>query len=157
MTQEKLIEAARSWLGTPYHHRGRIKGVAVDCAQVVIASFAEAGLINDFDPGHYTSDWHLHRDEDHYLAFVSEHLVLLDDDIRSVDARLRDDDAYALPAGAVIVFRVGRTYSHGGIITQWPRMIHAYLPAEMVEEVDLRNTPMSERPAKVFVYEGFNQ
>lgn len=35
-TKADIIAEARSWLGTPYRHQGRLKGVAVDCAGVII-------------------------------------------------------------------------------------------------------------------------
>ena len=31
-----VVAEAIAWLGTPYHHRARIKGVGVDCAQLAL-------------------------------------------------------------------------------------------------------------------------
>lgn len=150
------MTAVRGWLGTPYHHAARVKGAGVDCGQLVIAALSESGVFPEYDPGHYTCDWHLHRDEDRYLAEVEKWLIRRSDDTElSVDARLLDNSAYELPAGEVIIFRVGRTYSHGGIVTKWPFFIHSYMPSGMVEEVDIRNTPMSVRPARVYTFEGY--
>lgn len=152
----RVVAAARSWLGTPYHHRARVKGAGVDCGQLVIASFYEAGLIEDLDPGYYTCDWHLHRNEDRYLAAVESRLVRVCDDTEfSVDDRYKADPNFRVSPGDVLVFRVGRTFSHGGLITEWPKFIHSYLPAGMVEEVEIKNTPMSARPARVYTFEGF--
>jgi len=36
VTAVQLIAEARSWIGTPYHHQARLKGVGVDCAGVPI-------------------------------------------------------------------------------------------------------------------------
>lgn len=150
--------AAKNWLGTPYHHGARVKGSGVDCGQLVIAALVESGVIADYDPGHYTCDWHLHRDEDRYIAEVEKWLVRRSDDTElSIDQRLIENPAYELPVGEVIVFRVGRTFSHGGIVTKWPFFIHSYLRAGMVEEVDIRHTPMSERPARVYTVEGYDK
>lgn len=159
MTKRDLVVAAsRAWLGTPYHHRARVKGHGVDCGQLIIASFVDAGLIDNLEPGFYTPDWHLHRDEDRYIEAVEKRLSRrCDDDERSIATRIREIDAYALPAGEVVVFRVGRTFSHGGIVTQWPRFIHSYLPSGMVEEVDIRNTPMAQKPARVYTFGGYDQ
>lgn len=154
MWRDDAVAAARSWLGTPYHHMARVKGVGVDCGQLVIAAFNEAGLIDDLQPGFYTHDWHLHRDEDRYLAQVERVMRRSDDDERSIDARVLENNAYELPAGEVIVFKVGRTFSHGGIVTQWPFFIHSYLPSGIVEEIDIRYTPMSARVARVYTLEG---
>lgn len=154
---EKLIASARSWVGTPYHHRARVKGGGVDCAQVIIAAFVGAGLVEDFQTGFYTSDWHLHRGEERYLAFVEAYLRRIDDVEQCIDARLANDRAYAAPSASVIVFRVGRTFSHAGIVTQWPFFIHAYQPSGIVEEVSLLNTPMSRRVSRTYVLEGIEE
>lgn len=39
------IEYAREWLGTPFHIKGALKGVGVDCCHVVFDSLARAGVI----------------------------------------------------------------------------------------------------------------
>lgn len=154
MSAEELIASARSWLGTPYHHRARLKGSGVDCGQLVIAAHVEAGLVADFETGFYTTDWHLHRFEDRYIEFVERYLRRFDNDERSIDRRLLEDPSYAAPDASVVVFRVGRTFSHGGIVTRWPFFIHAYQPSAIVEEVDLFNTPMAQRPMRVYLFEG---
>jgi predicted AAA+ superfamily ATPase len=50
------------------------------------------------------------------------------------------------------MWRVGRTFSHGGMVTEWPYIIHSYLPSSIVEEVDARHTPMGHRPMRVYSY-----
>jgi hypothetical protein len=45
---EQILAAARSWLGTPWRHQGRLKGVAVDCGGLIIGVGKELGLL-DFD------------------------------------------------------------------------------------------------------------
>ncbi len=37
MTSDRIIDAARACIGTPFRHQGRIPGVALDCAGLVIA------------------------------------------------------------------------------------------------------------------------
>jgi len=34
-TRQQIVDEARTWLGTPFHHQGRLKGVGADCAGVV--------------------------------------------------------------------------------------------------------------------------
>lgn len=147
-----IVESVRSWLGTPYHHRARLKGVGVDCGQLVIAAHVEAGMVDNFDTGFYTSDWHIHRDEDKYIAFVEAYLDRIDDSELSLTDRLKVDANVTFDPGTVLVFRLGRTYSHGGIVTQWPMFVHAYQPSAIVEEVDILNTPMSRRPMRAYSY-----
>ena len=45
-----IVTEARTWLGTPFHHQGRVKGVGVDCAGLVICTAKELGLVaQDYD------------------------------------------------------------------------------------------------------------
>jgi cell wall-associated NlpC family hydrolase len=39
-----VIRAARAYIGTPFRHQGRLKGVAVDCAGVVMCVAEELGI-----------------------------------------------------------------------------------------------------------------
>lgn len=39
-----VVAAARSYIGTPFHHQGRLPGVGLDCAGVVVCAYREAGI-----------------------------------------------------------------------------------------------------------------
>lgn len=111
VTRETIVAEARSWLGTPYHHRARVKGAGVDCAQILIAVFAAVGLIDDFDPGEYPPDWMLHRDDERFRRFVEAY----------ADPIAR---ANLLP-GDLALYQVGRCFAHGAIVIDWPLVVHA--------------------------------
>ena len=38
-----LVEAARTYIGTPFHHQGRAKGYGVDCVGLVVCVARDAG------------------------------------------------------------------------------------------------------------------
>ena len=38
-----LVEAARAYIGTPFHHQGRVRGVGVDCVGLVVCAARDAG------------------------------------------------------------------------------------------------------------------
>lgn len=118
-----VVAEARRWIGTPYHHAADIHGAGVDCGMLIVRVFVDTGLCAAFDPRPYPADWHLHRSEERYLGFVFD--------------RCREVDA-AQP-GDVVVFRYGRCYSHGGIITRRDPLtfVHAYRPARRVVEEEL--------------------
>jgi cell wall-associated NlpC family hydrolase len=118
-----VVAEAVTWLGTPWRHRGRIKGVGVDCAQFVIKCYAGAGLIDDFDTGEYPRDWHIHRNEERFLTFVPRFA-------REIAER-------DVGPGDLILCRIGRVFSHGVIVTTWPQGIHAAVNAGMVVLCDL--------------------
>lgn len=44
-TVATLLTIARSWIGTPFVHQGRTKGVRVDCFGLIIETCREAGLL----------------------------------------------------------------------------------------------------------------
>lgn len=146
--RQDIVTSARSWVGTPYHHMARVKGAGVDCGQLLIKAFSDAGYAKDFDPGFYTCDWHLHRDENVYLGFVEQYFDRAPDDTE-LPLSQRELTYVPLP-GDIIMFKVGRCYSHGAIVSEWPNIIHAYLPSAMVEEVSIINTPMSARPMRIY-------
>jgi cell wall-associated NlpC family hydrolase len=106
-----LVAAAERWLRTPYQHSARLHGVAVDCVNLLCAVYEEAGLTDYVEPGFYRSDWMLHRAEERFLMGILE-------------ARLHEV-ARPLP-GDIALFRYGRCFSHGAIVVEWPRVIHAF-------------------------------
>ena len=109
-------------------------------------------MVEDFDTGSYPYDWHLHRGQDRYLGFVERHLRRIDSTELSIDARLATVATYSVPAGSVIVFKLGRTFSHGAMVTSWPNVVHSYLPSGMVEEISLINTPLAKRSCRVYIH-----
>jgi len=132
--REKIVAEARSWIGTPYHNCADIKGVGVDCGMLLVRVFVDLGLVEPFDPRPYTHDWHMHRDEERYLDLVLP----------------RARRVMAPRIGDVMLFRVGRSYSHGGLISGVDPLtiIHASLPSRVVlEEAVERNAMMAERVA----------
>lgn len=44
MNRADIVCEARSWLGTPFRHQGRLKGIGADCAGIVIGVAGALGL-----------------------------------------------------------------------------------------------------------------
>lgn len=110
----QVVSAAKSWIGTPYHHRAAVKGAGADCAMFPLAVYRECGLIPAaYEPPEYSSQWHLHRSEEKYLAEVEKFAVESAGPPRPAD---------------FVVFKFGRTFSHGAIVIDWPMVIHSYIP-----------------------------
>ena len=40
----KIVEQARTWLGTPFHHQARLKGKGCDCLGLIVGVVDELGL-----------------------------------------------------------------------------------------------------------------
>jgi cell wall-associated NlpC family hydrolase len=104
-----------TWLGTPHHHHARVKGVGVDCAQLLCAVYEACGCVPHIDPGNYADDWHLHRGEEVFIEWLEK-------------AGARE---VQVPApGDVAVFGYGRAYSHGAVVVDGPaarNVVHSYL------------------------------
>lgn len=112
MSRAAVVAEALTWLGTPYHPHARIKGAGVDCAMLLGEVYHACGLLPDnWAPGYYAPDWHLHRSEELYLQGIERYARKIHGD--------------PLP-GDVALFKFGMTTSHGAIVIQWPRVIHAY-------------------------------
>jgi cell wall-associated NlpC family hydrolase len=127
-----VVAAARSWLGTPYHHAADIHGHGVDCAMILVRVFCDLGLVEMFDPRPYTKDWFLHRDEERYMG----HLLA------------RAHEVHRPECGDVMLFKIGRCFAHGGIVTRDDPLtiIHAFAPARRVVEDEIRrNSELAER------------
>lgn len=106
-----VVAEAMSWFGTPYHHHARLKGVGVDCAQILLAVYCDAlQLAPPLDVGHYSQQWHLHRSEEVYLGWLAA-------------AGAQQVQAPAL--GDIAIFRFGRTFSHSAICVG-EQFLHAY-------------------------------
>lgn len=127
-----VVTEASTWLGTPYHHRARLKGVGVDCAQILIAVYAHLGLAPEIDPGEYAHDWHLHQGEELYMAWLSK-------------AGARPVQTPGL--GDMALFRFGRTYSHGAIVVGPDELVHSYLRRGVIRS-RLTEEPLHGRPVQ---------
>jgi cell wall-associated NlpC family hydrolase len=129
-----IVAAARSWIGTPYHCQGDIKGIGVDCGMLLVRVFVDTGLCEPFDPRPYADDWYLHRADERYLGFVFD----------------RTKEVAAPLPGDVAVFRYGRCYAHGGIVTDADPLtiVHAFQPSGRVLEEDVAGNLMLSAPQR---------
>jgi cell wall-associated NlpC family hydrolase len=117
LQREAVVEEARSWVGTPYHHHARIKGAGVDCGMILAEVYERAGVLPHVDPGEYVADWFLHQDEPVYLNIVEQFAAKI--------------DGPAQP-GDIAMFQFGRNPAHGAIVVEWPAIIHSFKQAGMV-------------------------
>lgn len=129
-TRAAIVAEARSWLGTPYHHHAKLKGIGVDCAQILIAIYCDAlELAPPQEPGHYSTQWHLHRSEEVYLQWL-----------QAAGAR-----AVQTPApGDIAMFKFGRTFSHSAIHVGDGLLVHAFMGAGVIES-RITDEPLASR------------
>lgn len=131
--REQIVAEAQTWLGTPYHHQGCLKNVGVDCGMILVAVFHAVGLIPQIDPRPYPHDWHLHRDDERYLGWLTQ-----------FGREVRQPES-----GDVAVWRFGRTFSHGTIYVGQNQIIHAYIGRGVVL-AGMNESELSGRDVKFF-------
>jgi len=109
----RVVEAARAWLGTPYHHQGSCRGVGTDCLGLIRGVWRDVFGVEPELPPAYSADWAEASGEETLLAAAGRHLA-------SVEGN-------TVAAGHVLVFRFrARTVAkHVGIATGTDRFIHA--------------------------------
>jgi cell wall-associated NlpC family hydrolase len=143
MTPEKraeIIRAAKEWLGTPYHHHARVKKAGADCAMFPLAVYQECGVLPaTFQPPEYSMQWHLNRGDELYLQAITPFCI--------------EKQGNPLPADFVI-FKFGRTFSHGAIVVEWPLIIHSYIPHGVLLGDAIRDGELIGREMKFFEVRG---
>jgi cell wall-associated NlpC family hydrolase len=115
-----VIQEALSWRGTPYHLNAAIKGIGVDCGTFLTSVFAHAGLIEPVDLGSFKPDFHLHRSEQVYQRWLMKYCK------RAVDME-------SCKPGDIVLYQFGRISSHGALVTDPGRIIHAYSGIGVIE------------------------
>ena len=107
MTRTKIVTIARSYLGTPFRHQGRMKGFGVDCVGLLVCVMRECGLQV--------------QDQANYNGLIDAGLLR-----SKLDAHLviRANDCSPLP-GDVLLLSIGKNPQHIGIATDIG-IIHTY-------------------------------
>ncbi|HUN96339.1 MAG TPA: hypothetical protein VMU69_08880 [Bradyrhizobium sp.] len=131
--RQRVIAEAEAWLATPYHHMARLKGVGCDCLTLLAAVYHAAGVIPAIEIPYYPPDWHLHRGVERYMNGLLAHACEIEE---------------PQPAD-VALFRFGRCFSHGAVVVEWPRLIHAW-HAGGVLRGDATQPLLADRPVRFF-------
>jgi len=122
----RVVEAARGWLGTPYHHQAAVKGAGCDCLGLIRGVYRDVTGADPETPPPYSRDWAEMRGEETLIVAARRHLR----EVAKSDAR----------PGDVLIFRmrIGAIAKHAGIMTAPGRMIHAQERVGVVE-INLSN------------------
>lgn len=133
--RDLVVKEALSWIGTPYHHQAMVKGFGVDCAMILIGVYKNCGLIDKVELPEYSTQWHLHRDEEKYLKTISEYLKPTQEPKK----------------GDVALFKFGRTVSHSAIVIDYPTVVHAYNRVGVILD-DMTNGKLKDRLHGFYTY-----
>ena len=138
--RQDVVAAARSWIGTPYHHQASLIGVGADCLGLVRGIYRTITGSEAPDIPSYSRDWDEATGHESMLDAARAHLV-------------ERDRGLALP-GDVLIFRVRYPgiAKHAAILATPATMIHA-MEGATVTEVPYSSW-WSRRLAGVFSFPG---
>ena len=119
-----VISAARGWIGTPFHHQGRLKNVGVDCLGLLVGIAEELNLCNENGEPlvkHDALDYGHLPDEKRLMGNLKKHCR----------------GARKIKSGLIGLFEIDGTARHLGVFGEqngYVTLIHAYAPARQVVE-----------------------
>lgn len=119
---DRIIAAARDWLGTPYHDQASLRGVGCDCLGLARGVWRELVGEEPFPIPPYSRDW----GETGCTEVLAERARRMMIELPVADAG----------PGALVLFRMrpGAIAKHVGILTAPDRFIHAYERLGVIEE-----------------------
>lgn len=121
ISREQAVAVALAWKGTPYRKGARIQGIGCDCETLLEGYLVAIGASTSFD--HlplFAQDWFCNTTEEHYRNELSKYATC------TWEGRCMGSPP-ALP-GDIAIYRVAgsHVYNHGGIVTGWPKAVHAF-------------------------------
>ncbi len=120
--RQRIVAAARSWLGTPYVHQASCKGAGCDCLGLIRGVWREVIGKEPEVPPPYSPDWTASGGGEQLLAAAMRHLVR-----KPADAPIEPGDVL------LFHYRAHLPPRHAAIATGPDTMIHAQENAGVVE------------------------
>jgi NlpC/P60 family putative phage cell wall peptidase len=108
-----IVDAARAWIGTPYHHQASLRGTGTDCLGLVRGVWRDVyGTAAEIPPA-YSRDWAEATGVETMLEAASRHLVNV--------------PVCSAAPGDVLIFRLrsGLVAKHAGIRATATTFVHA--------------------------------
>lgn len=135
--RQEIVAEAESWIGTPFHHEARRKGPkgGVDCGQLLIGVYGKLGYMpENFKVAHYPPDFAAHKNVEWYLSILEEF-----------------GEQVSMPRpGDAVLFKWGRLFSHGGIVVEWPIIVHAWAPTKSVLRYNAEFNPLASKERRFY-------
>ncbi len=121
MRRADIVDAARAWLGTPYHHQASLRGVGCDCLGLVRGLWRELYGPEPEQPPAYSPNWAESLGQETLALAALRHLVPV-------------EPGQARP-GDVLLFRWREHLpaKHCAILSAPDRIIHAHDGAAVTE------------------------
>lgn len=138
----KVVEIARSWIGTPYCHQASVKGVGTDCLGLVRGLWRALYISEPELVPEYSATWSEATGEERLWHAARRHLIV-------------QNCAGEPKPGEILLFRMRKSgvAKHFGIAAcqgGCPSFIHAYSGHSVVESA--LSTPWRKRIVERFVF-----
>jgi cell wall-associated NlpC family hydrolase len=126
---------AQSWLGTPFHHHGRLRGVGVDCVQLLGQILVEVGAITDYSFPPYAMD----------AKALTRSIVV---DYLEARPDFQRVEGNTMP-GDILCIRWHRVPHHCGLVIDAETFVHA-VPGRGVVQSPIRERLFARRTEAVY-------
>lgn len=121
MRRDEIVEAARLWLGTPYHHQASLRGVGCDCLGLVRGVWRDLCGDEPEEPPPYSPSWAESLRQETLALAAARHLLPI--------------PPAEMQPGDVLLFRWREHLpaKHCAILASPDRIIHAHDGAAVAE------------------------
>tara|TARA_R110000772_G_scaffold83288_5_gene176126 strand:+ start:1452 stop:1922 length:471 start_codon:yes stop_codon:yes gene_type:complete len=118
--RSRLREVSSSWVGTPFHSHGAVKGRGVSCIFLIEEILIEVGAIErgEFKLPHGLISWGRHNEESLIEGFMIE------PEVRKHLRRVDIEEGIA--PGDIVPMRIERTIHHLGLAIDGTHLIHCH-------------------------------
>jgi hypothetical protein len=143
----RIVEEARSWIGTPFVHEQRVKGRGVDCA-TILAEVYERYIGQKAELPHYDVQWNEHCDDEPYLKGLLQYCVEVSpwrnhEQVpdgyslypKATGFKLESWDACPPLPGDIGLWKFGRAWAHCTIVIAWPIVLNPLMNGVVSEEM----------------------
>ena len=129
-----VVRETEAWIGTKYVFGQCCRGAGADCATFILGVYRNVGIFKSEDIEVYAADWFQHTMTERYLLWVMRHAHKI--------AEAKCTASLKILPGDIVLTRVARSrrYNHGGIVIDWPQIIHCLHPE--VKRADASRDPL---------------
>lgn len=144
-SRRAVVREAETWLHTPYHLGGRVKGAGCDCYTFIAETMIACNMIVSEHLPIYAGDWWAHISDEQYLRRLMRYATKTFEGVGYGSTNVKPGNVLAVRAAGT----ESRVFNHGAIVTTWPKAIHSVDAG--VEEFDVTSHHMwAYQPLKVF-------
>jgi cell wall-associated NlpC family hydrolase len=114
-----VAEEAITWIDTPYHASGAVKGVGVNCAQFLYRVAKAAGAVPADAPAPrwFTAQLATHSKEERIIQYIQSYggVEISEDQVKT---------------GDIVAYKSGQAHGHMALVLEYPEIIHV-LPGQL--------------------------